>query len=102
MYAGRVAESGSVTQVFDRPTHPYTRGLLASIPRLESERKARLTTIDGLVPSLHEMPAGCRFQTRGPLAVDACRAEPPPLIEIEPGHHAACIRWQESGKAFAK
>jgi oligopeptide/dipeptide ABC transporter ATP-binding protein len=102
MYAGRVAESGSVIQVFEKPTHPYTRGLLASIPRLENVRKSHLTTIDGLVPSLNEMPAGCRFQNRCPLAVDACRGKPPPLTEIESGHHAACVRWQESEKAFAK
>jgi len=96
MYAGRVAERGSVEQIFDRPTHPYTRGLLASIPRLANTRKARLATIEGLVPALHEMPAGCRFQNRCPLAADICRAGQPPLEEIAPGHTAACFRWRES------
>ena len=95
MYAGRVAERGRVEQIFDRPTHPYTRGLLASIPRLEQERKTRLTTIEGLVPALHEMPAGCRFQNRCPLAADQCRAAQPPLEEVSPGHTAACFRWRE-------
>ncbi len=95
MYAGRVAERGRVEQIFDRPTHPYTRGLLASIPRLENTRKARLATIEGLVPALHEMPAGCRFQNRCPHVADVCRAAPPPLDEISPGHSAACFRWQE-------
>ncbi len=96
MYAGRVAERGTVEQIFDRPSHPYTRGLLASIPRLEHERKTRLATIEGLVPALHEMPAGCRFQNRCPLAADACRAAQPPLEEISPGHTAACFRWRET------
>jgi oligopeptide/dipeptide ABC transporter ATP-binding protein len=101
MYAGRVAESGSVSQIFSRPSHPYTRGLLSSIPRLDGVRKARLNTIEGLVPALHAMPPGCRFQNRCPLAIEACRAAPPPLEEVEPGHFAACIRWQEAHKAFA-
>jgi oligopeptide/dipeptide ABC transporter ATP-binding protein len=97
MYAGRVAERGRVEQIFDRPTHPYTRGLLASIPRLEQERKTRLTTIEGLVPALHEMPVGCRFQNRCPLAADVCRTAQPPLEEVAPGHAAACFRWRELG-----
>ncbi len=96
MYAGRVAEHGAVEQIFDRPTHPYTRGLLASIPRLEHARKSRLSTIEGLVPSLNEMPPGCRFQNRCPLAAEVCRVSPPPLEEVEPGHTAACFRWRES------
>ena len=96
MYAGRVAEHGSVEQIFSRPTHPYTRGLLASVPRLEDVRKSRLTTIEGLVPALHEMPAGCRFQNRCPLAIDRCRASQPPLEEVAPGHTTACFRWREA------
>jgi oligopeptide/dipeptide ABC transporter ATP-binding protein len=95
MYAGRVAEHGSVEQIFDRPTHPYTRGLLASVPRLENIRKTRLTTIEGLVPALHEMPPGCRFQNRCPLAAATCRAASPPPEEISPGHTVACFRWKE-------
>ena len=95
MYAGRIAEQGTVEQIFDRPTHPYTRGLLASIPRLEHPRKTRLTTIEGLVPSLSEMPAGCRFQNRCPLATDRCRQSQPPLEEIDPGHTVACFHWRE-------
>jgi len=95
MYAGRVAEKGTVEQIFDRPTHPYTRGLLSSIPRLEHPRKTRLNTIEGLVPALNEMPAGCRFQNRCPLAAEVCRTAPPPLEEVERGHTAACYRWRE-------
>ncbi len=96
MYAGRIAEQGTVEQIFDRPTHPYTRGLLASIPRLEHPRKTRLTTIEGLVPALSEMPAGCRFQNRCPLASDQCRQSQPPLEEIDPGHTVACFHWRSS------
>ncbi len=101
MYAGRIAEHGSVTQIFDRPMHPYTRGLIASIPRLDHARKTPLKTIEGLVPGLMEMPVGCRFQNRCPLVVDRCRQEQPPLYEVEPGHRSACYRWQESETAFA-
>ncbi len=96
MYAGRVAERGGVEQIFDCPAHPYTRGLLASIPRLEGVRKTRLTTIEGLVPSLSEMPAGCRFQNRCPLATEVCRSVQPPLEEVAPGHSVACHHWKES------
>jgi oligopeptide/dipeptide ABC transporter ATP-binding protein len=102
MYAGRIAERGSVARIFDNPRHPYTRGLLASIPRLEQAPKTHLKTIEGLVPGLHEMPRGCRFQNRCPLVVEACRPEQPPLEEVESGHVAACIRWQEAHQAFAR
>jgi peptide/nickel transport system ATP-binding protein len=102
MYAGRIAERGSVTQIFDNPRHPYTRGLLASVPRLEQAPKTHLKTIEGLVPGLNEMPRGCRFQNRCPMVIEACRAEQPPLEQVEPGHVAACIRWQEAQRAFAR
>ncbi|MEY3608839.1 MAG: hypothetical protein RLZZ447_1627, partial [Verrucomicrobiota bacterium] len=72
MYAGRVAEAGPVEAIFDRPAHPYTRGLLDSIPRLEGERKSRLRVIEGMVPGLRDLPAGCRFQNRCPHRVDRC------------------------------
>ena len=93
MYAGRVAEMGSVQQVFQNPLHLYTRGLLSSIPRLENERKTQLPTIPGLVPSLREMPVGARFAPRSPhpgaaayIASDAFRTHRPGLVEVEPGH----------------
>jgi peptide/nickel transport system ATP-binding protein len=93
MYAGRVAESGTVDQIFHNPQHLYTKGLLSSIPRLEYERKTTLPTIPGLVPSLQEMPVGARFAPRSPhpdaksyMASDAFRTVRPSLIEIEPGH----------------
>ncbi len=94
MYAGRVAESGPVESIFDSPTHPYTRGLLASIPRLTTPRKAKLPVIEGMVPSLADLPSGCRFQNRCPYRVDQC-AEHPVLEEISADHACACHRWRE-------
>jgi oligopeptide/dipeptide ABC transporter ATP-binding protein len=95
MYAGRVAEKGSVEDIFHRPSHPYTRGLLESIPRLEYPRKTRLRTIEGMVPGLMDMPAGCRFNNRCPHKVDRCTAEAPPLASVAGGHGVGCHRWRE-------
>lgn len=93
MYAGRVAEMGSVEDIFHRPAHLYTKGLLESIPRLENERKSRLQTIEGYVPGLLELPVGARFAPRSPhpdaaayMESESYRTERPSLIEIEPGH----------------
>jgi oligopeptide/dipeptide ABC transporter ATP-binding protein len=94
MYAGRVAESGPVKDIFANPSHPYTRGLLDSIPVLENPRKTRLNVIDGMVPSLKDLPQGCRFQNRCPYRIDKCVVQPP-LEEVEPGHFTACHRWRE-------
>jgi oligopeptide/dipeptide ABC transporter ATP-binding protein len=95
MYAGRIAEQAPVEALFTRPRHPYTRGLLASIPRLATPRKTRLTTIEGVVPALRDLPAGCRFQNRCPYAEPRCAAAAPPLETTENGHQVACIRWRE-------
>ncbi|MEM7530447.1 MAG: ABC transporter ATP-binding protein [Pseudomonadota bacterium] len=89
MYAGRVVERGTVAQVFEDPQHPYTLGLLASVPRLE-EVRARLATIEGSVPNPLNFPDGCRFAPRCPLADSRCRAEQSPLVALAPGHDAAC------------
>jgi oligopeptide/dipeptide ABC transporter ATP-binding protein len=94
MYAGRIAERGPVEAIFSRAAHPYSRGLLNAIPRLDAPRKSRLPTIAGQVPTLAEMPSGCRFQNRCPWRVDAC-AKQPPLEEVGPGHTVACWRWRE-------
>jgi oligopeptide/dipeptide ABC transporter ATP-binding protein len=94
MYAGRVAESGPVKEIFERPAHPYTRGLLDSIPRLESQRKTRLQIIEGMVPGLKDLPPGCRFQNRCPYRIDKCM-EQPPLERVSPDHETACWRWRE-------
>ena len=90
MYAGKVAERGSALQIFERPSHPYTQGLMASIPSLDSTRKAPLSTIEGTVPGLHELPAGCRFHPRCGHAAALCRETVPELRDVEAGHSAAC------------
>ncbi len=95
MYAGRVAEIGPVEDIFSRPSHPYTRGLLESIPRLEYPRKTRLRTIEGMVPGLADLPAGCRFHDRCPHRIDRCRAEAPALEPVAGAHGVACHRWRE-------
>jgi peptide/nickel transport system ATP-binding protein len=95
MYAGRVAETGSVYDIFDRPTHPYTRGLLDSIPRLETEAKSRLNTIEGIVPGLLDLPAGCRFQNRCPHAGEGCDTTGSELESVADGHAVSCHRWRE-------
>ncbi|MEM7693008.1 MAG: ABC transporter ATP-binding protein [Pseudomonadota bacterium] len=90
MYAGRVVEAGPAAAVFEDPQHPYTIGLMSSMPSLGA-RTERLVTIPGLVPPPGAMPAGCRFQSRCPFAVRACAA-PPPLTAAAPGHTVACHR----------
>ncbi len=95
MYAGRMAEQGSVYDIFDRPAHPYTRGLLASIPRLDTPARSRLSIIEGMVPSLYDLPAGCRFQNRCPHANAPCEAAAPEMDVIVAGHQVACSRWRE-------
>ena len=95
MYAGRVAEQGSVEEVFNAPRHPYTQGLLSSIPRLDTPRKSRLRTIEGMVPALTDMPSGCRFNNRCPHADNRCASEYPELDGEIGAHRAACHRWRE-------
>ena len=89
MYAGRVVEQGAVLDIFDRPTHPYTRGLLASRPKISAGAQW-LSTIDGTVPALGQMGPGCSFAPRCPLARTACTSVPA-LREVGPGHQAACV-----------
>ncbi len=96
MYAGRIVESGPVREIFARPAHPYTRGLLGSIPTLSTNRNEPLAAIVGAVPSPGTLPAGCSFAPRCPLAIPACQAAMPALVEIAPGHHARCIRATEN------
>jgi len=90
MYAGKVVENAPVIEIFESPKHPYTRGLLASIPKLETKRKSRLSIIEGRVPSLDELPKGCRFSNRCPYVMDICTTASPPLIEIDGNHAASC------------
>jgi peptide/nickel transport system ATP-binding protein/oligopeptide transport system ATP-binding protein len=91
MYAGKIIESAPVGAIFADPQHPYTIGLLGSIPRLDVERE-RLSTIEGTVPPPNRQPKGCRFSPRCPFSTQKCREEPPPLRNIGPGHQVACWR----------
>ena len=94
MYAGRVVEQAVAQPLFQTPLHPYTRGLLASMPRLTDEPKSTLATIEGTVPAIHELPAGCRFANRCDHAVETCE-RPPPLETATDGREIACHRWRE-------
>ena len=99
MYAGRKVEEAPVEALFDQPRHPYTLGLVRSVPRLdkaalETERRRRLTEIPGMVPALKNMPPGCSFAPRCGFATARCRAEYPPLEEHAPGHWSAC--WEQA------
>jgi oligopeptide/dipeptide ABC transporter ATP-binding protein len=91
MYAGRVVESGPVSQVFNAPQHPYTLGLMGSMPAIAG-RQGRLITIPGSVPVPEDMPPGCRFSSRCPFAISACDAGRPPLLADDTGHANACLR----------
>ena len=93
MYAGKVAETAAAIELFKNPKHPYTQGLLDSIPRLETPRKTKLNIIKGMVPSLYELPSGCRFRNRCPHVMAICETEPPPLIEVGQNHFAACYLY---------
>jgi oligopeptide/dipeptide ABC transporter ATP-binding protein len=93
MYAGKVAETASAVELFKNPQHPYTQGLLDSIPRLETPRKTKLNIIKGIVPSLYELPSGCRFRNRCPHAMDICTGDPPPMISVAKDHFAACYLY---------
>ena len=101
MYAGRVVEEATVEQLFDHPRHPYTQGLIRSIPQIykPGERKKRLTTVPGVVPSPLNPPPGCRFAPRCPVRSDACRLSPPVLVEGPAGHKVACIHQPEETAA---
>lgn len=93
MYGGRIVETCSVAQIFGNPRHPYTAGLMEAIPAIRDEELApgaRLREIEGIVPPLYDMPAGCAFHPRCPKAFGPCDKEKPPLAEIAPGHWCAC------------
>jgi peptide/nickel transport system ATP-binding protein len=91
MYAGRKVEEAPVEALFDNPLHPYTRGLMAAIPRLDTDA-ARLQEIPGMVPLLTKPIVGCAFAARCPIATDRCRAEAPPMVDVGGGHTALC--WE--------
>ena len=98
MYAGSIMESGDVEEVFDHPLHPYFHGLLNSLPRFGVKKEA-LAIIHGTIPSMIDLPSGCKFHPRCPVAFDQCPKEIPRLIEVEKGHQVACFRVERRGKA---
>ncbi|HEY0441872.1 MAG TPA: ABC transporter ATP-binding protein [Xanthobacteraceae bacterium] len=103
MYAGKVIEEAPVEQLFGAPKHPYTQGLINSIPRVDTAalRKPRLEAIGGVVPSLLNPPPGCRFAPRCRHAMPVCTAAPPPLREVAPGHKVACVLYADHGSMAA-
>ena len=90
MYGGKMQEIGSAKQIFENPQHPYTRGLLASLPRVDGDKQERLKTIPGNVPNIHELPVGCKFATRCEEKLDRCDLEEPDFHQVEPNHRSRC------------
>jgi peptide/nickel transport system ATP-binding protein len=97
MYAGKIVETATTTELFNAPRMPYTVGLLGSIPRIDAPARTPLIPIVGAPPAMHSLPPGCSFAPRCPIAIDDCRAAEPPLEKTNPGHSAACIRTAELG-----
>lgn len=94
MYAGRVVECGSIESIIQEMRHPYTRGLIHSIPAIEKRQK-RLPAIPGQVPDAMNLPVGCKFHPRCHLMIEACKKEEPPLFQVNGEHWSRCIRWKE-------
>jgi oligopeptide/dipeptide ABC transporter ATP-binding protein len=94
MYAGRIVESGPIETIFEEMRHPYTKGLLESIPQLEEKRR-RLNAIPGQVPNPMDLPIGCKFHPRCYLMIDDCKREEPPLFQVNGNHFSRCLRWKE-------
>ena len=104
MYAGRIVEEAPVREAFYGPKHPYTEGLLRSVPKLSEEgvKVRRLQTIEGTVPNLLHLPEGCSFASRCEYVIDECRIKPIPLLSVNEEHRARCIRFDEVGNETAK
>ena len=98
MYAGNLVEYGTVDQIFRDPKHPYTLGLLESLPRLDESGRKRLVPIEGQPPNLLRLPAGCSFAARCRYARSECPTSPPPLIDFGDGHIARCVLYQDNAK----
>lgn len=90
MYAGNLVELGPREEIFRNPAHPYSRGLLEAVPTLKTDRTHSLTTIDGTVPSLRDIPPGCPFEPRCGIRIPQCARALPPLVQVSPGHWARC------------
>jgi peptide/nickel transport system ATP-binding protein len=95
MYAGRIVENAPVRELFARPAHPYTRGLLDSIPTSSGPVRRRLRAIEGIVPDLRKLPPGCRFADRCPMVVERCKEQEPELLPVRAGHSSRCWRSAE-------
>jgi len=93
MYLGKIVESATVFEIFNDPKHPYTKGLITSLPSLASGGEGRLVAIEGSVPSPYEVPPGCGFEPRCKLAMGLCKSHMPPLKELSPGHLVACFLY---------
>ena len=98
MYAGKIIESTTALELYAKPRHPYTLGLLKSVPRLDEARKLKLDPIEGMPPDLIHLGAGCPFRPRCRFAVDRCAAENPPLLAVGDNHTAACWEWEAVAK----
>ena len=99
VYAGKIIEIGDVQTIFRNPNHPYTIGLIKAVPTLTSD-KATLVSVPGSPPDLINLPTGCKFHPRCPLASERCYSEEPALIEVKPGHEAACWHWPDARQAL--
>lgn len=95
MYLGQIVEETSTERLFASPLHPYTQGLIASIPRMDRDRGEKLHVIEGAVPSLANVPQGCSFSTRCPYADDTCREQEPPMRDAGGGHRVKCWHYEE-------
>lgn len=98
MYLGQIVEEALTEELFEKPLHPYTEGLLACIPKMDSNRNEPLPVITGSVPALSAIPQGCHFCTRCPYTDDKCRSEEPPLVEVEGRHKVKCWKYVNSQK----
>ena len=99
MYAGKVVEHGPALEVYHRPAHPYTAGLLASVPRLDESRRTRLSPIEGQPPDLISAPQGCAFHPRCAYQVSQCQRDEVTLVPVGPDHYSACHLAQEITEA---
>ncbi len=99
MYAGKIVESASAEDLYHRPRHPYTLGLLKSVPRLDEVRKEKLDPIEGVPPDLARIPPGCSFRPRCRFSVDRCAEEIPPLLPVGNNHTSACWEWERVAQA---
>ncbi|MBK8050943.1 MAG: ABC transporter ATP-binding protein [Anaerolineales bacterium] len=98
MYGGYIVEQAPVDDLYERPRHPYTLGLLNAIPKLEGRDQGRLASIEGMPPDLRRPATACPFAPRCLYALDKCRTELPPLFDVAPGQTSRCWRWEELGK----